>query len=418
MDKIILHADVNNFYASVAMNLNPELQGKAVIVCGDPDKRHGIVLAKSNLAKKAGIKTGDTVMEAKRKAPNLIAVPPDYKQYMRFSNLIYNIYVQYTPFVESFGLDECWLDVTGCEKEYGSGENLANIIRERIKKEIGLTISIGVSFTKIFAKLGSDLKKPDAVSVITRNNYKEIVWSLKVQEMLFIGHSLKQKLAKLGIKTIGDLANTPKYELKSIFGKVGESLHDASNGIEQDEVTPYNFNELPESVSNGSTTQQDITDIKNATSLIYSLSEIIAFRLRKYGLYAGGVSLTARDCNLSSFTRQEKLISHTANAKDIAEAALELLKKNYSFSEQPPLRMITVGTYKLIQKDNYAQSTLFDDENNKDVAIDEKVDKLRSRYGYGILKRGIEMNEVYSCDAREIEDGFLPFDKTKNTPND
>lgn len=418
MNRIILHADVNNFYASVAIKLNPELKDKVVIVCGDPDKRHGIVLAKSNLAKKFDIKTGDTLIEARRKAPNVIAVPPDFKQYMKFSNLIYNIYIKYSPYVQSFGLDECWIDVTGCEKEYGSGENLANIIRERIKNELGLTVSIGVSYTKIFAKLGSDYKKPDAVTVIDKNNYQDIVWNLKVDEMLFIGKSTKQKLAKVGIFTIGDLAKTPKIKLKEMLGKVGEKLYDASNGIEDDDVDPYNLYELPESVSNGSTTEQDICNIESATSLIYSLSEVIAFRLRKYQLFAGGVSLTVRDCNLSSFTRQEKLISFTSNAKDIAETALSILRKNYSFSEHPPLRMITVGTYKLVQKDSFAQSSIFDDDNQKESLIDKKIDKLRSRYGYGILKRGIEMNETFSCDAREIEEGFLPFDKSKNTPHE
>lgn len=415
MNKVILHADVNNFFASCAIELNPALQDKEVIICGDPEKRHGIVLAKSNMAKKKGIITGDTLFEAKRKAPNLIVVPPDFKQYMKFSKLIYNIYIQYTPYVESFGLDECWLDVTGCEKEYGSGENLANIIKERIKTEVGLTISIGVSFTKIFAKLGSDLKKPDAVSVISRENYKEVVWSLKAKDLLFIGKSTEQKLSQIGINTIGDLANTSKKQLQEIFGKVGEKLHDAANGIEDDQVNPYNYVDIPESISNGSTTVEDIRDLNSATILIYSLSEVVAFRLRKYGLYARGVALTARDSNLNTFTRQQQLITHTSNAKVIAENAISILQKNYSFTKNPPLRMITVGAFKLIHKDDYAQSTLFEEENIKEINIDEKIDNLRSRYGYGILKRGIEMDDTYSCDVK-IDDGFLPFDKTKHTP--
>jgi len=418
MDRIILHADVNNFYASVAMCVNPELKGKALIVCGDPEKRHGIVLAKSNLAKQYGIKTGDTLNEAKRKAPDLIVVPPDYKQYMKYSNLIYNIYVQYTPYVESFGLDECWLDVTGCEKQYGSGENLANVIRERIKNELGLTVSIGVSFTKVFAKLGSDLKKPDAVTVISRDNYKGMIWPLKVDEMLFIGKSMKQQLARIDVETIGELATLPIDSCINMFGKVGEKLHAAANGIENDPVKPYNYNELPESVSNGSTTEKDICDTHSAAVLIYSLSEIIAFRLRQYGLIAGGVSLTVRDNKLSAFTRQEKLITYTASAQEIAETALNILKRNYSFTEKPPLRMITVGTYKLIRKDEYAQASLFDDENTKNTKIDERIDKLRTRYGYDIVKRGIVLNDSYACDAKEVTDGYLPFDKTKNVTDD
>jgi DNA polymerase-4 len=418
MDKIILHSDVNNFYASVALCINPQLIGKPMVICGDPEKRHGIVLSKSNEAKKAGIKTGDTIIEAKRKIPNLITVPADYKQYSKFSNLIYNIYLQYTPYVESFGLDECWLDVTGCEKEFGSGENLANIIRERIKNEIGVTISVGVSFTKIFAKLGSDLKKPDAVSVISRDNYKTVAWGLKVEEMLFVGRSVKAKLATKGIISIGDLATYPKIELINMFGKVGEKLHCSANGIEIEKVEPYNLNHLPESVSNGITTEQDICNYKNAAGVIYSLSEIIAYRLRRYGLSAKGISLSVRDNKLFSFTKQEKLLVSTSTAQEIAETALGILRKNYSFSENPPVRSITVGTYKLIPKDSYEQASLFDEEINKNSLIDERVDKLRNKYGFDILKRGIEMDEIYSCDAREIDDGFLPFDKSKNTPNE
>lgn len=418
MDKIIFHADANNFYASVAMILNSELKGKPVIVCGDPEKRHGIVLAKSNFAKKAGIKTGDTIIEAKRKCPNLIAVPPDYKQYTKYSNLLYNIYLQYTPYVESFGIDECWLDVTGCDKEYGSAENLANIIRERVKNELGLTISVGVSFTKIFAKLGSDMKKPDAVTVIDRNNYKTKAWQLNVGELLFVGSSIKSRLTKRGINTIGDLANMPRIEIVDMFGKIGEKLHDNANGIETEPVEAYNFLRIPESVSNGSTTEEDISDIKSAESLIYSLSEVIAYRLRKYALIASGVSLSVRDNKLHSFTRQKMLNVPTSTAQDIAESALEILKANYSFGENPPLRTITVGTYKLLPKNELCQTSIFDNNLNKNIMIDERIDRLRIRYGFNVLKRGIEMNDAFTCDVREIEDDFLPFDKAKNTPDE
>lgn len=418
MDKVILHADINNFYASVAIKLNPALQNKPVIVCGDPEKRHGVVLAKSNIAKKHDIKTGDTVAEARRKCPGLIAVPPEYKQYTYFSNLIYNVYLQYTPYVESFGLDECWLDVTGCETEYGNGENLANVIRERIKKEIGLTVSIGVSFTKIFAKLGSDMKKPDAVTVIDRNNYKDTVWPLKVDDMLFVGKSIRNRLALRNVATIGDLARLGQNELQGMFGKVGQRLFEAANGIEDERVSAYNAVHVPESVSNGCTASSDISDIKSAETLIYSLCEVIAYRLRKSGLKAGGVSIGIRDSKLSSFTRQEMLSAATDNTKVIAEAAIKLLTNNYAFGENYTLRTITVGTYKLAAKEEIAQLSLFDAETDKDESLDTSVDNLRRRYGFGVLKRGIEMNETFTCDAREIDDGFLPFDKSKNTPDE
>ncbi len=414
MSRTILHADVNNFYASVAIKNNPELQGKAVVICGDPEKRHGIVLAKSNLAKKAGIKTGDTVFEAKKKVDDLIILPPDYKQYMYFSNKIYNIYKEYTPLVESFGLDECWLDLTGTEKLFGDGLTVANIIKERIKTEVGLTISIGVSFTKIFAKLGSDIKKPDAITVISKENYKKVAWSLPVENMLMVGRSLAIKFNKMHITTIGELANTPKSILINIFGKVGEKLYECANGLDEDTVDVYNAIHIPDSVSNGSTTEKDITNFRDASSLIYSLSEIIAYRLRNYRLNAGGVSLSVRNTKLDYFTRQRKLLVLSNDAQVIAEQALDLLKENYDFDKDLPLRSITVGTYALTNVDSDYQLSFYDNTMQKNKDIDKKLDKLRNKYGYNILKRAIEMNSEYNCDAREIEDGFLPFDKTTN----
>lgn len=414
MQRTILHADVNNFYASVAIRNNPELKNKPVVICGDPEKRHGIVLAKSNEAKKAGIKTGDTVFEASKKVKNLIVLPPDYKQYMKFSNIIYNIYKQYTPLVESFGLDECWLDVTGTEKLFGDGITVANTIRERIKNEVGLTISIGVSFTKIFAKLGSDIKKPDAVTVIDKDNYKRVAWALPVGDMLNIGRSIVAKLNKFNVFTIGELANTSPFVLNKAFGKVGEKLYEYANGLDNDEVGYYNSVHLPESVSNGSTTEVDIKNMHDAMSLIYSLSEIIAFRLRCYKLVASGVSLSVKNSNLESFVRQRKLVTPIDDSYNIAEEAIGLLKENYSFERDLPIRAITVGTYKLTPISCDVQMTMFDDEIVKNKLIDKQVDKLRSKYGYSILKRAIEISEHFSCDAREIEDGFLPFDKSKN----
>ncbi|MFA6866104.1 MAG: DNA polymerase IV [Clostridia bacterium] len=409
MEHLILHVDANNFFASVAVANNPSLKGRAVAVCGAKDERHGIVLAKSNIAKGYGIKTGDTVSEARRKAPDLVIVPPDYKQYAKYSYLLYNLYIDYTPNVESFGLDECWLDVTGCEKEYGSGENLANIIRERIKKEIGLTVSVGVSFTKIFAKIGSDYKKPDATTVITKENYKDIIWNLNVEEMLFVGRSVKAKLQKLGIKKIGQLANMPIKDLKDLFGKVGEKIYNSANGIEDEGVKLYTDKHIPESVSNGTTPVHDITNTKDATSLIYSLCEIIAYRLRQNNLVAQGVAIHIRDTDLCSMTRQEKLISPTSNSSVISQKALEILGKHYSFSENLPLRAITIATYGLISASDMVQLSFIEDNHN--CQIDKNIDNLRKKYGFNVLKLGVELDPEFGCEARAIEDGFLPFDK-------
>ncbi len=416
--KIILHADVNNFYASVAIRLNPNLKGREVVVCGDVERRHGIVLAKSNEAKLKGVKTGDTLADVRRKCPNAIFVPPDYKQYKLFSDKIYNIYKNFTPLVESFGLDECWLDVTNVQKIYGCGEDIAYKIKDEVKLQTGLTISIGVSFTKIFAKLGSDLKKPDAVSIISEENYKRVAWSLAVSDMLYVGKKMEKKLNTLNIFTIGDLANYEKSILIKEFGKVGEKLYLSSNGIEIDEVSEYNINVIPESVSNGTTTDVDIDTRKFATSVIYSLCEVIATRLRRYHLTASGISLSYKFNNLSSFSRQLKLSVNTNDAQVIAENALVILDKYYSFGEDLPLRAITVGTYGLKSVDYGQQLNFYDDTFQKNINIDEKLDKIRDKYGFGILKRAIEINPLFQCDTKEIEDGFLPFDKSKNNLDD
>ena len=419
MDRVILHADVNNFYASVAIRNNEYLQNKPVVICGDTDKRHGIVLAKSNLAKKAGIKTGDTLGMAYKLCSDLICLPPDYKEYTTTSNLIYNIYKRFTPLVESFGLDECWLDVTGTLSQYDNNPMLiANIIKDTVKSEIGVTISIGVSFTKVFAKLGSDLKKPDAITLIDKNNYKKIAWALPVENMLFIGEKIRIKLREDGIKTIGDLAKANAKELIKKFGKIGERLYEYANGLDKEEVgTYYNFN-FPESISNGTTAQEDITNDKNAQSMVYSLAEVIAFRLRKYCLLANGVGIYARNTEFEGFNKQQKLKEPTSDARIIGEVAFDLLRKNCCISEGNPIRQITVATYDFVEEETIHQNTIFDSKEYKNLITNKKLDKIRQKYGFGVLKKAIELDDVFICDAKEIDDDFLPFDKSKNVRNE
>ncbi|MEG2457073.1 MAG: DNA polymerase IV, partial [Clostridia bacterium] len=358
MDRVILHCDMNNFYASVECVLNPELQGKPVAVCGDPKKRHGIVLAKSQSAKKFGVKTGDAVWQAIKKCPNLIVVAPHHEEYVRYSEIVFKIYTTITDRVESFGIDECWLDVTESIKMFGSGEKIADMLRERVKKETGLTISVGVSFTKIFAKLGSDYKKPDATTVITRENYKQLVWPLPILELLMIGKSSAERLKKLNINTIGDLAKTDRTLLNRHFGIVADKMIDNASGIEREEVKLYYDNHIPKSVGHGTTTSKDITNVDSAKVVIYALSEMVATRLRKYGLLAGGVSLGLRDTNLHSITRQLTLTSPTSNSSLLAESALKLLLDNYNFAI--PLRSISVYTQKLTNGYDDIQFTMFD----------------------------------------------------------
>jgi DNA polymerase-4 len=415
-ERTILHVDINSFYASVAVLQNPELKGKPVIVCGDVEKRHGIVLAKTEQAKKAGIKTGETIWSAKRKIPGLVLVPPDFKKYSEYSKKVHDIFTRFTPDVESFGLDECWLDLTGCEKLWGSGEQTAEKIKDVIRQETGLTVSIGVSFNKIFAKLGSDMKKPDAITVISKENYKDKVWRLRVSDMLFVGRHTEEKLNKLGVFTIGDLAQYNKTELIRLFGKVGEKLHTYANGQDTDAVKPYTYVHIPESVGNGTTTEEDVTNLKEASSVIFALSEVIAFRLRALGLVASGVSLDLRDKALYSFCRQAKFDFLTDSAYDIATLAIKLLKSNYDFSENLPLRTITVAVGGLKSAEDLPQ-TLFDDEIQKNSKLESSIDTLRQKYGFDVLKRGITINPVFSCDAREIEDDFIAFGKTRADDN-
>ncbi len=409
-DRAILHADLNNFYASVESLIDPELKGLPLAVSGDPQKRHGIILAKNDLAKACKVKTGEAIWEAKQKCKDLILVAPHFSDYSRISREVKKLYAEYTPYVESFGLDECWLDVTDCRRLYGSPEEIAYKIKEDVKSKIGLTVSIGVSFSKTFAKLGSDLKKPDAVSIIDRNNYKDIAWPLAVSDLLNVGRSTKSILAELGVFTIGDLASTDKKSLYARLGKTGEKLWEYANGIDGDRVAEYNSHHLPESVGNGTTTSKDVCNEKDAYAVISSLSEVIAFRMRKYGLSATGVALSVRDNELKGFSRQIRLESPTSTAMEIASGAKKLIRKYYDFSQNKPIRTITVTAINLLSS---GENVSIEDweVKNKEKNIEDKVDGLRKKYGYGVLTRGINLDSVFTCDAKEVEEDYIPFDK-------
>ncbi len=416
-DRIILHCDANNFYASVEAVLNPALKGKAIAVCGNPEKRHGIVLAKSMLAKQAGIRTGDAVWQAQQKCPGLILVPPTFSEYVRYSEILHDIYISFSPDVESFGLDECWIDLTGCKKLWGSGEQAAYEIKEKVKTETGLTISVGVSFNKVFAKLGSDLKKPDAVTVISRENYKYVVWPLPAEEMIYVGHSTAEKLARLNIHTIGDLAMASPELMERKFGKVGLKLRESARGEDTEPVKCYTERHIPKSIGNGTTTPADVTNLDDAASVIFALCEMIGFRLRQANMVAEGVSVNMRSVHLDSFSRQCRLPIPTDSAYIIATAALELLKANYDFACEPPLRTITVSSFGLKPAGSYVQTSLFDEDPGKNARLEGHVDILRKKYGFGVLRRGINIDTIFTCDDREAEDEFLPFNKNMKNLN-
>lgn len=412
LDKIILHVDLNNFYATVEQVLNPSLKGKPIAVCGDPDKRHGIVLAKSILAKQAGVQTAEPIWQAKRKCPNLIVVPPHYAEYVKYSKMVKDIYIKYTSQVESFGLDECWLDVTGSTKLFGSGIEIAEKIRQEVKEKTGgLTVSIGVSFTKVFAKLGSDLKKPDAVSIISIDNYKDIAWNLPVGDMLYVGKSTVQKLRTYNIKTIGDLARANKDFLIQEFGKSGEKMYESANGLNDEPVKLYTDKRIPESVGNGTTTSQDVKNINEAKSVIYSLCEMIAFRLRSLDMVGEGVSINLRDVKLKHHSKQGLLSEPTNSSEIIAKKAIELLNSFYNFNRDLPIRTITVNVYKLSQGGDFIQYDLLHEDNSKNEALDKTIDKLREKFGYNVVQRALNIGSIFVCDSKEADDDFIPFDK-------
>ncbi|MDR1917764.1 MAG: DNA polymerase IV, partial [Christensenellaceae bacterium] len=304
-ERIILHCDCNSFFASVEQVLNPALANLPMAVTGDPTKRHGIILAKNELAKAAGVQTAETIWQAKQKCPELICVPSHHDKYGEYSAKCNEIYDRFTDQVEPFGIDESWLDVTGSVKLFGSGETIANKIRETVKAELGITISVGVSFNKIFAKLGSDYKKPDAVTVITRNNFKDILHPLPVRALTGVGRKTLPELHRLNIKTIGDLANADRTILITTFGKMGGVLHDYANGLDNSPVTATRPPE--KSVGNGATFEKDLSTFNELLPRIIELAESVGFRCRKAGVRAGVLAITIKDPNFNTIVRQKIL---------------------------------------------------------------------------------------------------------------
>ena len=307
MERAILHCDMNNFYASVECMLAPSIKDKPVAVCGSEKERHGIVLAKNYYAKDYGVKTGDAIWQAKNKCPDLIVIDtPHFDEYAKYSRLARNLYREYTDLVEPMGLDECWLDVTASTLLFGKPKKIADELREKVKKKFNLTISVGVSFNKTFAKLGSDLKKPDATTVITKDNFKEVVWPLPVSSLLGVGRKTNEKLKEKLIYTVGDLANTKKDRLIMLFGKNGGYLYDAANGLEDDEVQKYEELDEVKSISHGITTVKDLSNDDEVWKVMLELAQEIGLKLRSKKLRANGVSVSIRDEKLYWAQFQEK----------------------------------------------------------------------------------------------------------------
>ncbi|MBQ7226653.1 MAG: DNA polymerase IV [Clostridia bacterium] len=402
--RAILHSDANCFYASCEMVLQPELRDKAVAVCGNTEERHGIVLAKSEKAKKAGITTGMPNWEALKKCPDLIIVPPRFEYYSRFSKLLHQIYERYTDYVEPFGLDECWLDVTDNIK---SPMTIAEEIRQAVKDELGLTVSIGVSFNKVFAKLGSDMKKPDAITEITPDNFKLKVWPLPCSELLYCGRQTTVHLERLAVHTIGQLAALPLDYVEKKFGKNGHSLWHFANGLDESRVAHKDHYEMPKSVGHGVTCVENLNNIDEANKVLVSLSQDIGYKLRKTHLFACGVSLTVKDKNLVCQSYQLKLGAPTQDELTISRAALKLLKENYSFKD--PIRALTVTAINLNGEGTPTQAILLHDydADEKRSKLNCAIDDIKNTFGKEIIKPAVILDESKMPKNRQ-KDTVLP----------
>ena len=390
-DRIILHADCNSYFASVESIDHPEWKLVPMAVCGDPELRHGIVLAKNELAKAYHIQTAETIYSAKKKCPDLLLVPAHHEKYKAVCERINAIYEGYTDLVERFSIDESFLDVTGSRHLFGSGKEIADKLRRRIREEIGVTVSVGVSFNKTFAKMGSDYKKPDATTVISRENYKELLWPLPIGELLFVGKSGASVLQDHGILTIGDLAQADPASISSFFGKTGVHLQQAARGEDLSPVLPTGYEEQPKSISHNVTFDHDLTDQAEILAGITLISDQVGTRLRRKKLFASVVQIQIKDTSLKVINRQKQLAQYTCNTRLIRDTAVRLLRENWP--EGMPIRMLSVGVTGL-SLDGSQQLDLFMDTAKAEKAqrLDEAVDSIRAKYGKQSITFGRTMD--------------------------
>lgn len=400
MERVILHIDMNNCYATIECKLNPELQGKCVAVAGNEKERHGIILAKNELAKSFGVQTGEPIWQARKKCPNLIVVPPHYDEYLKHSKAARKIYSDYTDRIEPFGIDECWIDITGYWRngKQADGKVIADEIRQRVKNELGITVSIGVSFNKIFAKLGSDMKKPDATTVITHEGkdcFRDKVFPLDVKELLYVGRATKKKLNSKGIYTIGELAETSLSKLKSWLGKWGEYLWVYANGLDRTPVDADNHKPLVKSVSNGTTSYRDLENDNDVKIITFALAESIASRLRAIHSKCGVISVSIKNKQLYTYSKQTKLHILTDDAYEIAEVALSLYKESYNWAAGNPIRAISICASEIVDTYSNYQTSIFEssDKNQKHENLNKTIDNLRDKYGYTCVRRAIVMSD-------------------------
>lgn len=413
MDRTILHCDCNSFYASVECLLHPEFCNVPMAVCGNPELRHGIILAKNELAKKYGIVTAETIWQAKRKCPELVLASAHHREYDKYSALVNEIYKRYTDQVEPFGIDESWLDVTGSRRLFGDGKTIADRIRREVREELGLTISVGVSFNKVFAKLGSDYKKPDATTVISRENFHEIVFPLPVSDLLYVGRSARDALSRLYITTIGELANSDRTLISHRLGRMGEMIHDYANGIDDSPVQPSDFERKIKSIGNGMTYRRNLESREDVRLVVITLADEVAGRMRRHGVKCRTVQVTIRDPEFKTITRQCALNTPSHLASELAEASLAIIKNSWDMRR--PIRMITITGMNLISGDSGGgeQLSLFSDKDQavsreKRERLETAMDKIRGRYGRGIITpAGVIGNDLGIGTGEEFK-GRLP----------
>lgn len=390
MERVILHCDLNNYFASVECIERPELRHVPMAVCGDPEGRHGIILAKNELAKRYGVQTAETVWQARRKCPVLTLVPPHHERYEYYSFRMNQLYGEYTDQVEAFSIDESWLDVTGSRALFGDGRQIADELRRRAREELGLTISVGVSFNKVFAKLGSDMKKPDATTVISRERFREMLFPLPVQDMLFVGASAAETLTRRGILTIGDLANTPPERLRAMLGKLGDMLWTYANGLDDAPVRRMDESDPVKSVSNSITFPRDLVGEEDMKTGLLMLSESVGARLRRGQMSAQTVQVQIKSPDLKVISRQTTLRAPTASTKEIYQAAMEIARRAWDMRR--PVRMLSLGCTHLSRPGDPVQISLFEGEDEgrheKQMRLESTVDAIRRRFGSGSVSLG------------------------------
>ena len=406
MERTILHCDMNNFYASVECMLNPSLRGHPVAVGGDVENRHGIILAKNYEAKKFGIQTGEALWQAKQKCPKLIIAPPHYEEYLKYSRLAHSIYSEYTDLIEPYGMDEVWMDVSGSTTAFGSGEKIANELRERIKYELGLTISVGVSFCKVFAKLGSDMKKPDAVTVIPKNTFRDMIWNLPASDMLGVGRATSKLLSSYGIFTIGQLANAYPDLMQRKLGKNGLILLAFANGEDRSKVAPQDYEPPMKSVGHGITTMQDLENNAEVWNVMLALTQDIGHKLREYNKNAAGVAVYIRytqDKQLFGKQWQCQLPVRTHSAAIIAKEAYRLFERSYTW--EYPIRSVTVRAINLCSQDLPEQLQFFADAAMVDrkEKLESVIEDIRRRFGKYSIQPACLCQDIKMPTDREIE---------------